>query len=70
MRYYWITNQRVIIRRGLIGYSINSIPLERVSNVLISRSFLERLFGFDSLHVQTLAGQYTAHGRLGEEGNL
>jgi len=70
MKYYWITSQRIIIKRGFIGYSINSIPLERVSDVMISRSFLERVFGFGSLHIQTLAGQYTVRGRLGAEGNL
>jgi len=70
MRYYWISTQRIIVKRGFIGYSINSIPLERVSDVLISRSLLERIFGFGSLHVQTLAGQYTMRGRFGAEGNL
>ncbi len=70
MRYYWITNNRIIVKRGLIGYSINSIPLERISDVLISRSFLERIFGFGSLHIQTLAGQYSIRGRGGAEGNL
>jgi uncharacterized membrane protein YdbT with pleckstrin-like domain len=69
MMYYWITTQRVIIKKGLIGYSINSIPFERISDALISRSFLERIFGFGSLHLQTLAGQYSM-GRAGSEGNL
>jgi membrane protein YdbS with pleckstrin-like domain len=70
MRYYWITDKRIIVKKGFIGYSINSIPHERISDVLISRSLLERLFGFGSLHIQTLAGQYTMRGRMGAEGNL
>src|SRR3989338_3953293 len=49
-RHYWITNKRVVVKSGLIGYSLSSIPLERVSDVIISRSFLERIFGFASLH--------------------
>jgi len=69
MMYYWITTQRIIVKKGLIGYSINSIPFERISDALISRSFLERIFGFGSLHIQTLAGQYSM-GRGGSEGNL
>jgi membrane protein YdbS with pleckstrin-like domain len=69
MMYYWITTQRIVIKKGLIGYSINSIPFERISDALISRSFLERIFGFGSLHLQTLAGQYSM-GRGGAEGNL
>ncbi len=69
-RMYWITNKRIICKRGLIGYRINSIPFERISDVLISRSFIESLFGFGSVHVQSLAGQYSYRGRYGSEGNL
>ncbi|MCK5017045.1 MAG: PH domain-containing protein [Candidatus Peribacteraceae bacterium] len=70
MRYYWITSSRIIAKRGIIGYSINSIPLERISDVLISRSFIEKIFGFGSLHIQTMSGQYSPRGRGGAEGNL
>ncbi len=67
---YWITNKRVICKRGLIGYTISSIPFERVSDVIVSRTFFERLFGFGSVLVQSLAGQITHRGRLGAEGSL
>lgn len=69
-QYYWITNKRVIYKRGLIGYRISSIPLERISDIILSRSFIERLFGFGSLHVQTLAGQITYGRYLGAEASL
>jgi len=68
-RYYWITNKRIIYKRGILGYRISSIPLERISDVTISRTFLERIFGFGSVQVQSLAGQYS-HGRHGAEGAL
>lgn len=73
---YWITNKRVIYKRGLVGYTISSIPLERISDVIVSRTFLERIFGFGSLYIQSLAGQSTFHRRgawgsyLGAEGAL
>ena len=67
---YWITNKRVICKRGILGYTISSIPYERVSDVIVSRTFFERLFGFGSVHVQSLAGQITHHGRLGAEGSM
>ena len=72
MMHYWITNKRVIQRRGFIGYSIYSVPLERISDIMISRSFVERLFGFGSLHIQSLAGQYTysSSSRYGSESSL
>jgi len=69
-QHYWITNKRVIYKRGLIGYKISSIPLERISDIILSRTFLERIFGFGSLHVQTLAGQITYGGRMGAEACL
>jgi|LakMenE18May11ns_1017448.scaffolds.fasta_scaffold9952168_1 uncharacterized membrane protein YdbT with pleckstrin-like domain len=58
-RYYWITNRRIIYRRGTFGYTMSSLPLERVSDVILSRTFWENLFGFGSLQIQTLAGQIT-----------
>jgi len=69
-QFYWLTNKRVVYKRGLIGYRITSIPYERISDIIISRSLLERIFGFGSLHVQTLAGQVSGTHRLGAEGVL
>jgi uncharacterized membrane protein YdbT with pleckstrin-like domain len=64
--YYWITNERVVRRKGIIGYTIDIIPLERISDIRISRTFFERLLGFGGLHLQTLAGQYS-QARYGAE---
>jgi uncharacterized membrane protein YdbT with pleckstrin-like domain len=63
-RYYWITNSRIVIKTGLIGYSINSIPLERISDVMVSRSFVESIFKISSLKIQTLSGQGGIEGRI------
>lgn len=68
-QYYWITNKRVIYKEGLIGYKVTSIPLERISDVIISRTFFERIFGFGSILIQSLAGQVSG-GRLGAEASL
>ena len=68
---YWITSSRVVYKRGIIGYRISSIPLERISDIIISRTLLERIFGFGSLHIQTLAGQISPSGSgMGAEGQL
>jgi len=69
-QHYWLTNKRVISKRGLLGYRVNSIPLERISDVIVSRSFVERLFGFGSVLIQSLAGQVTPGRRWGAEGSL
>ena len=57
--YYWITNKRVVRRAGTIGHNFYSVPLERISDVMISRSFWEKIFGIGSLHIKTLAGQFS-----------
>jgi uncharacterized membrane protein YdbT with pleckstrin-like domain len=69
-QHYWITNKRVLYRSGILGYTISSIPLERISDVIVSRTFFERLFGFGSILIQSLAGQITYRNRLGSEGSL
>lgn len=70
--YYWITNKRVVTKRGILGYQVVSIPFERISDIIISRTFLENVFGIASLHVQSLAGQisYPRYSMLGSEGQL
>ncbi len=71
--FYWITNKRIVYKRGMLGYRITSIPYERVSDVMISKTFTERIFGIASLHIQSLAGQVTNPWQgtgLGAEGSL
>jgi len=69
-RHYWITNKRVIFKTGFLGYTINSVPLERISDVMVSRSFIESIFGFGSVHIQSMAGQYNALNPHGSEAAL
>jgi len=40
--------------------------------VIVSRTFWERVFGFGSVHIQSLAGQisYGMHRRLGAEASM
>jgi len=53
--HYWITDQRVIWRHGLIGYSTTSVPLERISDVAVSRTFLERICGVGGVVIREMA---------------
>lgn len=68
-RNYWITNKRILYKRGILGYTITSIPMERISDTIVSRTFLESLFGFGSLRIQSLAGQVSP-GMRGAEAHL
>jgi len=53
---YWITNHRTVGRRGVIGYSIDSIPLETISDVIVQRSIADRLLGLSSVWIQPFGG--------------
>lgn len=63
-QYYWITNKRVICKHGLFGYTLTSIPFERISDVMLSRTFWERLCGFGSIYIQTIGAIEEPEGQL------
>ena len=64
-RYYWITNKRIIFKRGILGYSITSTPLERISDIAITRTLFEKIFKIQGLQIESLAGQHTPQGIFG-----
>ena len=59
---YWLTNRRIILSSGFIGYKIRSIPLERVSDVALSRTLPEMMAGVSSIVVRDMTGE-TAEGK-------
>jgi len=52
--HYWVTDKRVVWRHGIIGYSITSVPLERISDVTVSRTFWERVCGVGGVVVKEM----------------
>ena len=54
---YWLTNSRVIVANGIIGFRVRSIPLERVSDVALSCNFLEKWLGLRSVIVRDMTGE-------------
>ena len=57
---YWLTNRRVILGSGVIGFRVRSIPLERISDVALSRTFPELLAGVTSVIIRDMTGQTEA----------
>ncbi len=55
--HYWVTDRRVIWKHGIIGYSITSVPLERISDVAVSRTFLETICGVGGVVVREMTGE-------------
>jgi len=62
---YWVTNYRVIGRRGILGYSIDSIPLENITDIIIGRSIPERILGLSSLRIIPIGGTSITYGKYG-----
>ncbi|HZY71048.1 MAG TPA: PH domain-containing protein [Thermoplasmata archaeon] len=54
--HYWVTNQRTVAQRGAIGYTLSSIPLETVADVVVARSVLDRLLGISTIAIQPFGG--------------
>ncbi|MEO7093842.1 MAG: PH domain-containing protein [Polyangiales bacterium] len=54
---YWVTSSRVVVATGIWGFRVRSVPLERVSDVVVSSGWLERLFGQRSIVVRDMTGE-------------
>jgi uncharacterized membrane protein YdbT with pleckstrin-like domain len=65
--WYWITNLRVIGKRGFLGYSIDSIPLENVGDIVLARTLLDRFLGLSSLIIVPIGSTTRVEG---EGGNM
>jgi membrane protein YdbS with pleckstrin-like domain len=55
--HYWVTDQRVIWRHGILGYKTTSVPLERISDVEVSRTFLEAVCGVGGVVVRKMTAE-------------
>jgi uncharacterized membrane protein YdbT with pleckstrin-like domain len=63
--HYWLTTKRVIWCHGFIGYRVRSVPLERITDVVISRTLPEMLAGISSIEIRDMTGQSQAAGSFG-----
>jgi len=63
--HYWLTNKRVIWCHGFIGYRVRSVPLERIADVVISRTLPEMLAGISSIEIRDMTGQMSNLNNLG-----
>ena len=54
---YWLTDRRLVVRTGLIGYTMRSIPLSRIVDVSVQSSWVDRLFGLTHIQVRDMTGE-------------
>ncbi len=52
----WISNKRVVERRGLLSRSLNEVLHDHVRNIQVKQSFVQRVFGIGSVGISS-AGQ-------------
>ena len=56
--HYWLTTKRVIWCHGFIGYQVRSVPLERIADVVISRTFPELIAGISSIDIRDMTDRH------------
>ncbi len=54
---YVLTNERIVVRRGLIARSGTEIPLENITNVLFSQRVIERVLGYGDVTIESAGSQ-------------
>jgi uncharacterized membrane protein YdbT with pleckstrin-like domain len=50
---YTVTDQRVILRRGVLGRFTKSIALNRVQDITTSQGMFARMFGYGTIEVES-----------------
>jgi uncharacterized membrane protein YdbT with pleckstrin-like domain len=59
---WWITNQRLVVRTGFIGWRVQSVPLDRIVDVTIQSSWWDRMFGLEHIKVRDMTGEVSGNG--------
>lgn len=54
---YVLTNERIVVRQGLVARSGTEIPLENITNVLFSQRVLERVLGYGDVIIESAGSQ-------------
>ena len=58
---WWITNQRLVVRIGFIGWRLQSVPLDRIVDVTIRSSWWDHLFGLEHIKVRDMTGEVSGN---------
>ena len=53
---YCVTNQRLIIKKGIIRLVVTEIPVERIESVHCVQGFLGRIFNFGTIRIAGVGG--------------
>ncbi|MFT4627080.1 MAG: putative membrane protein YdbT with pleckstrin-like domain [Myxococcota bacterium] len=59
---WWLTDRRLVVRDGFIGWSIRSVPLDRIVDVTTKASWWDRLWGVEHVTVRDMTGEVGSGG--------
>ena len=59
---WWLTNQRLVVRTGFIGWQLRSVPLDRIVDVTHRASWWDRLWGVEHIAVRDMTGEIGSSG--------
>ena len=54
---YVLTNERIVVRQGLIARTGTELPLESITNVLFSQRVIERVLGYGDVLIESAGSQ-------------
>lgn len=54
---WWLTDKRLVVRQGVIGYQLKSVPLDRIVDVTLKASWWDRLWGLQHIQVRDMTGE-------------
>ena len=56
----WLTDQRLVVRTGFIGYQLRSVPLDRVVDVTLQASWWDRLWGLQHVQIRDMNSEVSS----------
>ncbi len=58
---WWLTDQRLVVRHGLFGYELKSVPLDRVVDVTLRTSWWDQIWGLRHIQVRDMTGEISSN---------
>ena len=57
---WWLTDQRLVVRTGFIGYQLRSVPLDRIVDVTLQASWWDRLWGLQHVQIRDMNSEVSS----------
>ncbi len=54
---WWLTDRRLVVRTGFIGWTLRSVPLDRIVDVTTRATWWDRIWGLEHINVRDMTGE-------------